>query len=223
MPKTLAPSPPSPKLTMVRVDTFLSINSELDGPSSRVIQGSFVILKRNESPFLQFFIMNRRTSDKVVENVLDLCLFDLMPPHLVYQHKNKVLCAITFPEDEICKDAMGILNKELKYFEVGSTSNAIDFPLSLAEISDSSSKNRLLKLILKQGSREEDKLTVKQTGPRQPCDSTTCSSLPSSGFFNSVNQCFGSFNFEFGNIMRTSFSGGRTNNRSYGKAPRVEP
>ncbi|KAL8227159.1 hypothetical protein R6Q57_016991 [Mikania cordata] len=93
--------------------TFYEFNVELNQWSRKDVEGSLFVVKRNTQPRFQFIVMNRRSTENLVENLLGDFEFELQVPYLLYRNASQEVNGIWFYNTHECEDVANLFTRIL--------------------------------------------------------------------------------------------------------------
>ncbi|KAK9072700.1 hypothetical protein SSX86_009135 [Deinandra increscens subsp. villosa] len=93
--------------------TFYEFNVELNQWSRKDVEGSLFVVKRNTQPRFQFIVMNRRSTENLVENLLGDFEFELQVPYLLYRNASQEVNGIWFYNTRECEDVANLFTRIL--------------------------------------------------------------------------------------------------------------
>ncbi|GAB2235928.1 hypothetical protein Drorol1_Dr00026373 [Drosera rotundifolia] len=144
---------------------------DLNQWSRKDVEGSLFVVKRNKQPRFQFIIMNRRSTENLVENLLGDFEFEVQVPYLLYRNATQQVNGIWFYNSHECEEVANLFSRIL---------NAYSNVPSHAK--ESSSKSEIEKL-------EGPPTIASLEGPLEPSSTTDPTEFPDefsfSNFFNS--------------------------------------
>eukprot|EP00899_Mesostigma_viride_P013230 jgi/Mesvir1/21908/Mv01970-RA.1 len=75
------------------------------------VEGSLFVVKRKSAPRFQFIVLNRLSTDNMVEDLLSGIEFELSPPYLLYRNVRKETSGIWFYDDAECEEVTALLKR----------------------------------------------------------------------------------------------------------------
>ncbi|KAK1435023.1 hypothetical protein QVD17_00778 [Tagetes erecta] len=93
--------------------TFYEFNVDLNQWSRKDVEGSLFVVKRNTQPRFQFIVMNRRSTENLVENLLGDFEFELQVPYLLYRNASQEVNGIWFYNTRECEDVANLFTRIL--------------------------------------------------------------------------------------------------------------
>ncbi|XP_077230431.1 mRNA-decapping enzyme-like protein isoform X2 [Tasmannia lanceolata] len=91
-------------------------NIELSQWSRKDVEGSLFVVKRNTQPRFQFIVMNRRSTDNLVENLLGDFEYDVQVPYLLYHNAAQEVNGIWFYNSNECEEVANLFTRILNAF-----------------------------------------------------------------------------------------------------------
>ncbi|XP_014494698.1 mRNA-decapping enzyme-like protein isoform X8 [Vigna radiata var. radiata] len=95
--------------------SFYDFNIETNQWSRKDVEGSLFVVKRNSQPRFQFIVMNRRSTDNLVENLLDF-EYELKSPYLLYRNAAQEVNGIWFYNPDECEEVANLFNRILNLY-----------------------------------------------------------------------------------------------------------
>ncbi|ONK71315.1 uncharacterized protein A4U43_C04F7200 [Asparagus officinalis] len=96
--------------------TFYEFNIELNQWSRKDVEGSLFVVKRNTQPRFQFIVMNRRSTDNLVEDLLGDFEYEVQAPYLLYRNGAQEVNGIWFYNSQDCEAVAGLFSRILSAF-----------------------------------------------------------------------------------------------------------
>uniref|UniRef100_A0A161ZXM6 WH1 domain-containing protein n=1 Tax=Daucus carota subsp. sativus TaxID=79200 RepID=A0A161ZXM6_DAUCS len=96
--------------------TLYDFNIELNHWNRKDIEGSLFVVKRNTQPRFQFIVMNRRSTENLVENLLGDFEFELQVPYLLYRNASQEVNGIWFYNPKECEDVANLFTRILNAY-----------------------------------------------------------------------------------------------------------
>lgn len=96
--------------------TFYEFNTDLTQWSRKDVEGSLFVVKRKTQPRFQFIVMNRRSTDNLVENLLGDFEYEVQVPYVLYRNAAQEVNGIWFYERRDCEDIANLFNRILLAF-----------------------------------------------------------------------------------------------------------
>ncbi|KAH0996757.1 hypothetical protein GBA52_020621 [Prunus armeniaca] len=96
--------------------TFYEFNTDLSEWSRKDVEGSLFVVKRNAQPRFQFIVMNRRSTENLVEDLLGDFEFEVQVPYLLYRNAAREVNGIWFYNASECEDVANLFNSCLVFF-----------------------------------------------------------------------------------------------------------
>ncbi|GMH23157.1 hypothetical protein Nepgr_025000 [Nepenthes gracilis] len=110
-------------LTVAHV-AFYEFNLDLNQWSRKDVEGSLFVVKRNIQPRFQFIVMNRRSTENLMENLLGDFEFEVQVPYLLYRNAAQEVNGIWFYNSRECEEVANLFNRILNaYSKVSPTPN----------------------------------------------------------------------------------------------------
>lgn len=95
--------------------SFYDFNIETSQWSRKDVEGTLFVVKRNSQPEFQFIVMNRRSTDNLVENLLDF-EYELNKPYLLYRNASQDVVGIWFYNSDESEEVANLFNRILKAY-----------------------------------------------------------------------------------------------------------
>ncbi|KAG0492071.1 hypothetical protein HPP92_005469 [Vanilla planifolia] len=96
--------------------TFYEFNVDLNQWSRKDVEGSLFVVKRNTQPRFQFIVMNRRSTDNLVEDLLGDFEFEVQVPYLLYRNSAQEVNGIWFYNSRDCEAVASLFGRILNAF-----------------------------------------------------------------------------------------------------------
>lgn len=141
--------------------TFYEFNIELNQWSRKDVEGSLFVVKRNTQPRFQFIVMNRRSTDNLVEDLLGDFEYEVQAPYLLYRNAAQEVNGIWFYNSQDCEAVANLFSRILSAFS--------KVPLKPKVSSNKSSEFEELEAV--------PSLDIIE-GPLEPSRSATANSVP---------------------------------------------
>ncbi|RZC74463.1 hypothetical protein C5167_049943 [Papaver somniferum] len=93
--------------------TFYKFNVELSQWSRKDVEGSLFVVKRNAQPRFQFVVMNRRSTENLVEDLLGEFEYEVQVPYLLYRNSAQEVNGIWFYNSRECEDVANLFGRIL--------------------------------------------------------------------------------------------------------------
>ncbi|KAL6276499.1 hypothetical protein ACE6H2_020100 [Prunus campanulata] len=107
--------------------TFYEFNTDLSEWSRKDVEGSLFVVKRNAQPRFQFIVMNRRSTENLVEDLLGDFEFEVQVPYLLYRNAAREVNGIWFYNASECEDVANLFSRILgAYSKVSSTKSEFE-------------------------------------------------------------------------------------------------
>lgn len=103
-------------LTTAAHVTFYQFDVEHSQWSRKDVEGSLFVVKRRTPPRFQFIVMNRRSTNNLVENVLGDFEFEVQSPYLLYRNATQEVNGIWFYNPRECEDVASLFQRILNAF-----------------------------------------------------------------------------------------------------------
>ncbi|EPS71613.1 hypothetical protein M569_03147, partial [Genlisea aurea] len=95
---------------------FYAFNIDTSQWSRREVEGSLFVVKRNNQPRFQFIVMNRRSTDNLVENLLEDFEYEVQVPYLLYRKANQEVNGIWFYNAQECEEVANLFSRILNAY-----------------------------------------------------------------------------------------------------------
>ncbi|KAJ6824390.1 mRNA-decapping enzyme-like protein isoform X1 [Iris pallida] len=153
------------------------------------VEGSLFVVKRNTQPRFQFVVMNRRSTDNLVEDILGDFEYELQVPYLLYRNAAQEVNGIWFYNSQDCEDVANLISRILSAFS--------NVP---PKSKDSSTKSNEFEEL------EDDPSIAVVEGPLEPTTSSAPSApdVPDDSFANFFNAAMQAAMQAATNIGKTS-------------------
>lgn len=96
--------------------TLYEFNIELNQWSRKDVEGSLFVVKRNTQPRFQFIVMNRRSTDNLVEDLLGDFEYEVQAPYLLYRNGAQEVNGIWFYNSQDCEAVANLFSRILSAF-----------------------------------------------------------------------------------------------------------
>ncbi|KAI3845051.1 hypothetical protein MKX03_021539 [Papaver bracteatum] len=96
--------------------TFYEFNVELSQWSRKDVEGSLFVVKRNAQPRFQFIVMNRRSTENLVEDLLGEFEYEVQVPYLLYRNSAQEVNGIWFYNSRECEDVANLFGRILNAY-----------------------------------------------------------------------------------------------------------
>eukprot|EP00249_Psilotum_nudum_P022635 c28592_g2_i1 orf=435-1535(+) len=103
-------------LTTAAHVTLYEFNIELSNWSRKDVEGSLFVVKRRTQPRFQFIVMNRRSTENLVENLLGGFEYEVQVPYLLYCNASQEVNGIWFYNPRECEEVAKIFSRILNAF-----------------------------------------------------------------------------------------------------------
>uniref|UniRef100_A0A7N0SWY9 mRNA-decapping enzyme-like protein n=1 Tax=Kalanchoe fedtschenkoi TaxID=63787 RepID=A0A7N0SWY9_KALFE len=101
--------------------TFYEFDINTDQWSRKDVEGSLFVVKRNTQPRFQFIVMNRRSADNLVENLLGDFEFEVQLPYILYTNASQEVNGVWFYNSRDCEEVANLFNRILSAYSKVST------------------------------------------------------------------------------------------------------
>ncbi|GAB2272156.1 hypothetical protein Dimus_006976 [Dionaea muscipula] len=155
-------------LTVAHV-AFYEFNIDLNQWSRKDVEGSLFVVKRNNQPRFQFIVMNRRSTENLVENLLGDFEYEVQVPYLLYRNATQEVNGIWFYNSHECEEVANLFSRIL---------NAYSKVPSQAKVLPSKSEFEEL---------EGVPIIASMEGPLEPSSTSTLTDFPDESFTNFFN------------------------------------
>ncbi|KAL9266997.1 mRNA-decapping enzyme-like protein [Drosera capensis] len=109
---------------------------DLNQWSRKDVEGSLFVVKRNKQPRFQFIIMNRRSTENLVENLLGDFEFEVQVPYLLYRNAAQQVNGIWFYNSHECEEVANLFSSEIEELEGPPTIASLEGPLEPSSTTD---------------------------------------------------------------------------------------
>ncbi|KAI3940356.1 hypothetical protein MKW98_024763 [Papaver atlanticum] len=109
--------------------TFYEFNVELSQWSRKDVEGSLFVVKRNAQPRFQFIVMNRRSTENLVEDLLGEFEYEVQVSYLLYRNSAQEVNGIWFYNSRECEDVANLFGSEFEELEAVPTMAVMEGPL----------------------------------------------------------------------------------------------
>ncbi|KAL0910469.1 hypothetical protein M5K25_021454 [Dendrobium thyrsiflorum] len=96
--------------------TFYEFSIEQNRWSRKDVEGSLFVVKRNTQPRFQFIVMNRRSTDNLVEDLLGDFEYEVQIPYLLYRNASQEVNGIWFYNSHDCEAIASLFSRILNAF-----------------------------------------------------------------------------------------------------------
>ncbi|KAL8094915.1 hypothetical protein AgCh_036430 [Apium graveolens] len=96
--------------------TLYDFDIPLNHWNRKDVEGSLFVVKRNTQPRFQFVVMNRRSTENLVENLLGDFEFELQVPYLLYRNEAQEVNGIWFFNPKECEDVANLFTRILNAY-----------------------------------------------------------------------------------------------------------
>lgn len=96
--------------------TLYDFDTNLNQWSRKDVEGSLFVIKRNAQPRFQFIVMNRRSTDNLVENLLGDFEYQLQVPYIMYRNAAQEVVGIWFYNPQECEEVANLFSRILNAF-----------------------------------------------------------------------------------------------------------
>eukprot|EP01018_Ginkgo_biloba_P028780 Gb_03838 [translate_table: standard] len=103
-------------LTTASHVTLYDFNMELTQWSRKDVEGSLFVVKRRTQPRFQFIVMNRRSTENLVEDLLSDFEYEIQLPYLLYRNANQEVNGIWFYNPRECEEVAKLFSRILHAF-----------------------------------------------------------------------------------------------------------
>uniref|UniRef100_A0A0C9QV86 TSA: Wollemia nobilis Ref_Wollemi_Transcript_7180_1598 transcribed RNA sequence n=1 Tax=Wollemia nobilis TaxID=56998 RepID=A0A0C9QV86_9CONI len=103
-------------LTTAAHVTLYDFNVELTQWSRKDVEGSLFVVKRRTQPRFQFIVMNRRSTENLVEDLLSDFEYEIQLPYLLYRNGNQEVIGIWFYNPRECEEVAKLFSRILNAF-----------------------------------------------------------------------------------------------------------
>lgn len=103
-------------LTTAAHVTFYQFDVDASQWSRKDVEGSLFVVKRRTPPRFQFIVMNRRSTDNLVENLLGDFEYEVQSPYLLYRNATQEVNGIWFYNPRECEDVANLFQRILNAF-----------------------------------------------------------------------------------------------------------
>ncbi|CAM6046851.1 unnamed protein product [Sphagnum compactum] len=100
-------------LTTAAHVTFYQFRVEDSQWSRKDVEGSLFVVKRRTHPRFQFVVMNRRSTENLVEDLLDDFLYEVQVPYLLYRNATQEVNGIWFYNPRECEEVAKLFQRLL--------------------------------------------------------------------------------------------------------------
>ncbi|CAK9206589.1 unnamed protein product [Sphagnum troendelagicum] len=103
-------------LTTAAHVTFYQFSVEDSQWSRKDVEGSLFVVKRRTQPRFQFVVMNRRSTDNLVEDLLGEFEYEVQVPYLLYRNSSQQVHGIWFYNPRECEEVAKLFQRILSAF-----------------------------------------------------------------------------------------------------------
>ncbi|BBN00008.1 mRNA-decapping enzyme 1B [Marchantia polymorpha subsp. ruderalis] len=103
-------------LTTAAHVTFYEFNVEQSQWSRKDVEGSLFVVKRRTQPRFQFIVMNRRSTENLVEDLLGDFEYEVQVPYLLYRNAAQEVNGIWFYNSRECEEVAKLFSRILNAF-----------------------------------------------------------------------------------------------------------
>ncbi|GAA0171929.1 mRNA capping factor [Lithospermum erythrorhizon] len=96
--------------------TFYEFNIDLNQWSRKDVEGSLFVVKRNAQPRFQFIVMNRRSTENLIEDLLGDFEYELQIPYLLYRNAAQEVNGIWFYNSRECEEVANLFSRILSAY-----------------------------------------------------------------------------------------------------------
>ncbi|GAB2274581.1 hypothetical protein Dimus_009349 [Dionaea muscipula] len=96
--------------------TFYEFNLDLSQWSRKDVEGSLFVVKRNTQPRFQFIVMNRRSTENLVEDLLGDFEYEIQVPYLLYRNAAQEVNGIWFYNARECEEVANLFSRILNAY-----------------------------------------------------------------------------------------------------------
>ncbi|GMG98431.1 hypothetical protein Nepgr_000271 [Nepenthes gracilis] len=96
--------------------TFYEFNLDLNQWSRKDVEGSLFVVKRSTQPRFQFIVMNRRSTENLVENLLGDFEYEIQVPYLLYRNAAQEVNGIWFYNARECEEVANLFSRILNAY-----------------------------------------------------------------------------------------------------------
>jgi len=96
--------------------TLYDFNMELSQWSRKDVEGPLFVVKRRTQPRFQFIVMNRRSAENLVEDLLSDFEYEINLPYLLYRNANQEVIGIWFYDPRECDEVVKLFSRILNAF-----------------------------------------------------------------------------------------------------------
>ncbi|KAL2481693.1 mRNA-decapping enzyme-like protein [Abeliophyllum distichum] len=96
--------------------TFYEFNIDSTQWSRKDVEGSLFVVKRNTQPQFKFVVMNRRSEENLVENLLENFEFEVQLPYLLYRNAAQEVNGIWFYNSHECEEVANLFTRILSAY-----------------------------------------------------------------------------------------------------------
>jgi mRNA-decapping enzyme 1B len=100
-------------LTTAAHVTFYQFSVEDSQWSRKDVEGSLFVVKRRTQPRFQFVVMNRRSTDNLVEDLLGEFEYEVQVPYLLYRNSSQQVHGIWFYNPRECEEVAKLFQRLL--------------------------------------------------------------------------------------------------------------
>ncbi|KAL3700843.1 hypothetical protein R1sor_018865 [Riccia sorocarpa] len=103
-------------LTTAAHVTFYEFNVEQSQWSRKDVEGSLFVVKRRTQPRFQFVVMNRRSTENLIEDLLGDFEYEVQVPYLLYRNAAQEVNGIWFYNSRECEEVAKLFSRILNAF-----------------------------------------------------------------------------------------------------------
>ncbi|KAL3536076.1 hypothetical protein ACH5RR_004537 [Cinchona calisaya] len=96
--------------------TLYEFNIDLNQWSRKDVEGSLFVVKRNTQPRFQFIVMNRLSTENLVEDLLSDFEFEIQVPYLLYRNASQEVNGIWFYNAPECEEVANLFTRILNAY-----------------------------------------------------------------------------------------------------------
>ncbi|KAL3755606.1 hypothetical protein ACJRO7_002629 [Eucalyptus globulus] len=96
--------------------TLYEFNIDSNQWSRKDVEGSLFVVKRNTQPRFQFIVLNRRSADNLVENLLGDFEYEVQVPYLLYRNAAQEVNGIWFYNPRECEEVANLFTRILSAY-----------------------------------------------------------------------------------------------------------
>ncbi|KAH9564497.1 hypothetical protein CY35_04G028000 [Sphagnum magellanicum] len=103
-------------LTTAAHVTFYQFSVEDSQWSRKDVEGSLFVVKRRTQPRFQFVVMNRRSTENLVEDLFDDFVYEVQVPYILYRNATQEVNGIWFYNPRECEEVAKLFQRILSTF-----------------------------------------------------------------------------------------------------------